>query len=73
MAICLWFCIHRTRVECRYLSHCVPARGVFPGATVIRGHDWRWGDQDGGPGRVGIVQEIEGWHSESSVSGITLD
>lgn len=25
----------------------VEARGIFPGAEVVRGHDWRWGDQDG--------------------------
>ena len=55
-------------MRCRYLSCWVPARGVFPGARVVRGHDWKWGDQDGGLGREGSVQEIDGWHSESSVS-----
>ena len=58
----------RTKVECRYTSRRVPARGVFPGATVVRGHDWRWSDQDGGPGKEGTVLEISGWQSESSVS-----
>jgi ankyrin repeat protein len=41
---------------------------VFPGATVVRGRDWRWSDQDGGPGKEGTVLEISGWHSESSRS-----
>ena len=26
------------------------------GATVVRGPDWKWGDQDGGPGNKGTVQ-----------------
>ena len=64
--------VDRTKVRCRYQSGRVAARGVFPGATVVRGEDWRWGDQDGGPGREGTVVEIDGWHSESSVSGTTL-
>ena len=25
----------------------IEARGIFPGAEVVRGHDWRWGNQDG--------------------------
>jgi hypothetical protein len=25
----------------------VVARGFFPDAEVVRGHDWLWGDQDG--------------------------
>ena len=45
------------------------ARGVFVGARVVRGRDWRWGDQDGGAGREGTVVEVCGWQSESSVSG----
>ena len=64
--------VDRTKVRCRYQSGRVAASGVFPGATVVRGEDWRWGDQDGGPGREGTVVEIDGWHSESSVSGTTL-
>lgn len=35
---------------------------------MVRGHDWRWSDQDGGEGMEGTVVEIEGWHDESSVS-----
>ena len=29
------------------LSPRIKARGIFPGALVERGTDWRWGDQDG--------------------------
>ncbi len=25
----------------------ITAKGMFPGAEVMRGHDWLWGDQDG--------------------------
>ena len=65
--------IYRTKVQCRYTSRRVPARGVFPGATVVRGRDWRWSDQDGGPGKEGTVLEISGWHNESSVSALLLN
>ena len=58
----------RVRVRCRYKSSCVPVKGVSVGARVVRGGDWRWGNQDGGAGKEGTVLEIEGWHSESSIS-----
>jgi len=32
--------------------------GCFRGAQVERGPHWRWGDQDGGPGSVGVVSEV---------------
>ena len=32
--------------------------GCFPGAVVARGPDWRFGDQDGGPGARGVVREV---------------
>ena len=25
----------------------VESKGIFPGASVVRGHDWSWGQQDG--------------------------
>ena len=34
-------------MTCRRLSRWVAARGVFVGATVVRGSDWKWGNQDG--------------------------
>ncbi|KAK6175250.1 hypothetical protein SNE40_013753 [Patella caerulea] len=33
--------------------------GIFPGAIVKRGRDWKWGDQDGGDGKTGKVLSIE--------------
>ena len=30
------------------------------GVRVIRGPDWRWGQQDGGEGHVGTVAEVMG-------------
>lgn len=31
----------------RSVSLKIRAMGIFPGATVQRGKDWSWGDQDG--------------------------
>lgn len=28
-------------------AHKVEAKGMFVGAEVVRGHDWKWGYQDG--------------------------
>ena len=33
---------------------------VKVGLRVVRGPDWRWGDQDGGEGCLGTVIEVEG-------------
>ena len=41
------------------------ARGIFPGARVVRGVDWEWEDQDGGSSRRGKVTEIQDWSSTS--------
>ncbi|XP_055898216.1 uncharacterized protein LOC106053065 [Biomphalaria glabrata] len=35
----------------------IRAMGIFTGATVCRGSDWKWEDQDGGEGQQGIVKE----------------
>ena len=37
----------RTRVSPRMDARRVVAKGLFPGAVVVRGCDWRWNDQDG--------------------------
>ena len=37
----------RVEVPPRKGSRKVEAVGIFPGATVIRGPDWQWGNQDG--------------------------
>ena len=37
------------------------AKGIFPGAKVERGFDWKYGDQDGGEGGEGMVKKITNW------------
>jgi len=39
--------LNRAQVPPRKGSRKVEAIGIFPGATVIRGPDWQWGNQDG--------------------------
>ncbi|XP_067658955.1 E3 ubiquitin-protein ligase MIB2-like isoform X2 [Haliotis asinina] len=41
-------------------NQCMKARamGIFPGATVVRGKDWRFDNQDGGPGSKGHVTSL---------------
>ena len=46
-------------VEPRRKSKKIHARGIYPGARVVRGVDWQWEDQDGGNGRRGKVTEIQ--------------
>ena len=43
----LYFIHYRTRVPSRARSLRIEARGIFLGTEVVRGHDWRWGNQDG--------------------------
>ena len=40
-------CPSRTRVLPRSGAAKQEAKGIFPGAEVVRGRDWRLGDQDG--------------------------
>ena len=37
----------RVLVPARARSLSVRIRGIFPGAKVMRGHNWKWGNQDG--------------------------
>ena len=37
----------RVGVPPRRSARQLVARGLFPGARVVRGEHWRWGDQDG--------------------------
>jgi len=39
--------LSRAEVPPRKGSRKIEAIGIFPGATVIRGPDWQWGNQDG--------------------------
>ncbi|XP_031846434.1 E3 ubiquitin-protein ligase mind bomb 2 isoform X2 [Nomia melanderi] len=50
----------------------IPLKGIFIGAKVVRGPDWEWGNQDGGPGKTGRVMDIRGWDNESSRSVATV-
>ncbi|XP_058819165.1 E3 ubiquitin-protein ligase MIB2 [Topomyia yanbarensis] len=43
----------------------IQLRGIFVGARVVRGPDWEWNNQDGGPNKTGRVMEIRGWDNES--------
>ena len=38
---------NRVSVPIRKRSKKLSARGIFPGASVVRGVDWQWEDQDG--------------------------
>lgn len=40
----------RVELSTREHSRKIPIVGIFPGAKVIRGQNWDWGDQDGGLG-----------------------
>eukprot|EP00794_Sanderia_malayensis_P003708 gene3708-4228_t len=40
------------------------AKGLFPGAVVVRGPSWEWDDQDGGEGQVGNITEIQEFNSK---------
>lgn len=37
----------RVICEARRKGKKITARGIFPGARVVRGVDWQWEDQDG--------------------------
>lgn len=47
------------RMEKRSKSMKMRVLGVFPDATVQRGIDWEWKDQDGGVGSTGHVLELQ--------------
>ena len=37
-----------------------------PGDEVVRGPDWIWSDQDGGPGTIGIVVKLDATMQEET-------
>ena len=55
----------RSLIEPRKRAKKLTLRGLFPTARVVRGVDWQWEDQDGGPGRRGKVSEIQDWSATS--------
>uniref|UniRef100_A0A2K6SFD8 MIB/HERC2 domain-containing protein n=1 Tax=Saimiri boliviensis boliviensis TaxID=39432 RepID=A0A2K6SFD8_SAIBB len=48
-----------------------PQAGVQVGMRVVRGVDWKWGQQDGGEGGVGMVVEL-GRHGSPSTPDRTV-
>lgn len=48
-----------------------PQAGVQVGMRVVRGMDWKWGQQDGGEGGVGTVVEL-GRHGSPSTPDRTV-
>ena len=42
---------------------------IIPGLRVVRGPDWKWGEQDGGEGHVGTVVEVHTHAEAASGSG----
>ena len=44
---------------------------IAPGFKVIRGPNWRWSDQDGGPDSLGTVEAITSWN-EVPGEGVTI-
>ena len=56
------------------MSERAPTLTPRPGLRVIRGPDWRWGDQDGGEGGVGTVIHIGGGSAvEGEAAGSAAD
>nr|CAB3263829.1 E3 ubiquitin-protein ligase MIB1 [Phallusia mammillata] len=55
----------RVLMESRRKSKKISARGIYPGARVVRGVDWQWEDQDGGNGRKGKVTKVQDWTSQN--------
>lgn len=46
---------------------------VTVGLRVVRGPDWKWGDQDGGEGILGTLVEIEGtYEAGNGVTGVAV-
>ena len=44
---------------------------IYVGDTVVRGPDWKWGDQDGGKGLTGTVKGVTRWHPNDAENTMT--
>ena len=42
--------------------------GIYPGAVVERGPDWRFGSQDGGAGQRGVVRQVHSWEGAGTTT-----
>ncbi|XP_046342697.2 E3 ubiquitin-protein ligase MIB2-like isoform X1 [Haliotis rufescens] len=58
--------------EVKKRSGCLKIRslGLFPGARVVRGEDWKWEQQDGGSGSKGKLTEIPTEHNVTTIRNI---
>lgn len=56
----------RVLVAAREGQDVMQLKGIFQGAEVQRGQDWKWGDQDGGDGKRGTVLKITDGAAEST-------
>ena len=52
------FLLYSVTVPARKVSKKIPAKGLFPDAKVIRGHDWVWGDQGGELTTINAFDEV---------------
>ncbi|XP_075541879.1 E3 ubiquitin-protein ligase MIB2-like isoform X2 [Dermacentor variabilis] len=43
----------------------VEVHGIFEGAQVQRSAHWKWHDQDGGKGSIGIVKSVDNWGDDT--------
>lgn len=61
------------KMDKRTKSMKIRVLGIFPEATVVRGKDWEWSDQDGGKGEEGVVTDLltPGGHSARSTVKVT--
>ena len=42
------------------------------GIRIVRGKDWKWGDQDGGEGHVGTIVEVGCQGTSTYPSGVVI-
>lgn len=59
----------RVRVPARQGSAKIEMKGIFMGAKVIQGHDWEWGQQDGGKGNT---HSSHPWYKVQNVTEIVF-
>uniref|UniRef100_H3B381 RING-type E3 ubiquitin transferase n=1 Tax=Latimeria chalumnae TaxID=7897 RepID=H3B381_LATCH len=56
----------------RQNSKKIQAKGIFVDATVRRGKDWKWGNQDQAKGNPGKVAAVRGWNSTAINNAATV-
>ncbi|KAL3862652.1 hypothetical protein ACJMK2_008606 [Sinanodonta woodiana] len=56
----------------RVTSRKVPAYGLFEKAKVVRGPDWRWDNQDGGPDKTGEVIAVVNFSPDTDNDAVEI-